>query len=151
MIKDIKNFTITMSVLKDLMDMSSDQNKINETLNHLEDQIKNYRPKMNLSFVNKSDNPDPVYHYGSDSGFDLLSNVERKIPAGTRTTIPTGLYFDIPYGYEIQVRSKSGLALNKGLLRTLIHLFRICLNVSRIRIVHSTNTQNSRKLSNKSI
>lgn len=115
MIKDIKNFTSTMSVLKDLMDMSSDQNKINETLNHLEDQIKNYRPKMTLSFVNKSENPDPVYHYGSDSGFDLLSNVERKIPAGTRTTIPTGLYFDIPYGYEIQVRSKSGLALNKGL------------------------------------
>lgn len=115
MIKDLKNFTNTMSVLKDLMDMSSDQNKINETLSNLEEQMKNYRPKMNLTFVNKSDNPDPVYHYGSDSGFDLFSNVETKIPPGTRTIIPTGLYFDIPYGYEIQVRSKSGLALNKGL------------------------------------
>jgi len=115
MIKDLKNFTSTMSVLKDLMDMSSDQSKINETLGHLEEQMKNYRPKMNLSFVNKSDNPDPTYHYGSDSGFDLLSNQETTIPAGTRTIVSTGLFFDIPYGYEIQVRSKSGLALNKGL------------------------------------
>jgi len=115
MIKDIKNFTSTMSVLKDLMDMSSDQSKINETLNHLEEQMKNYRPKMSLSFVNKSENPDPSYHYGSDSGFDLLSNQETTLPPGSRTIISTGLFFDIPYGYEIQVRSKSGLALNKGL------------------------------------
>ena len=40
MIKDLKNFTSTMSVLKDLMDMSSDQSKINETLGHLEEQMK---------------------------------------------------------------------------------------------------------------
>lgn len=115
MIKDIKNFTSTMSVLKDLMDMSTNPQKMEETLSQLEEQIKSYRPKMNLTFVNKSDNPDPTYAYGSDSGFDLLSNVDTVIPPNSRSIIPTGLFFDIPYGYEIQVRSKSGLALNKGL------------------------------------
>ena len=36
--------------------------------------------------------------------------------SGDRKLIPTGLRFDIPDGYEIQVRSKSGLALNQGLM-----------------------------------
>ena len=115
MIKDIKNFTSTMSVLKDLMDMSTNPQKMEETLSQLEEQIKSYRPKMNLTFVNKSDNPDPTYAYGSDSGFDLLSNVDTVIPPNSRSIIPTGLFFDIPYGYEIQVRPKSGLAINMGL------------------------------------
>jgi dUTP pyrophosphatase len=115
MIKDIKNFTSTMSALKDLMDMSSNQEKMQETMSMLEQQIKDYKPKVGISFVNKSDNPDPFYNYGSDSGFDLLSNGEVTIPSKSWTVVPTGLYFDIPYGYEIQVRSKSGLALNKGI------------------------------------
>jgi dUTP pyrophosphatase len=115
MIKDIKNFTSTMAVLKDLMEMSSNQEKMQETMSMLEQQIKDYKPKVGISFVNKSDNPDPFYNYGSDSGFDLLSNGEVTIPSKSWTVVPTGLYFDIPYGYEIQVRSKSGLALNKGI------------------------------------
>jgi len=116
MIKDLKNFTSTMSVLKDLMDMSSDQSKINETLGHLEEQMKNYRPKMNLSFVNKSDNPDPTYHYGSDSGFDLLSNQETTIPAGTRTIVST---VDSGYNGEIKViiynTSTMDINIHKGM------------------------------------
>jgi dUTP pyrophosphatase len=115
MIKEIKNFTSTMAALKDLMDMSADQSKMQETMSMLEQQIKDYKPKVGLSFVNKSDNPDPFYNYGSDSGFDLLSNVEITISPKSWSIVPTGLYFDIPYGYEIQVRSKSGLALNKGI------------------------------------
>jgi len=115
MIKEIKNFTSTMAALKDLMDMSADQSKMQETMSMLEQQIKDYKPKVGLSFVNKSDNPDPFYNYGSDSGFDLLSNVEITISPKSWSIVSTGLYFDIPYGYEIQVRSKSGLALNKGI------------------------------------
>ena len=115
MIKEIKNFTNTMSALKELMEMSADQSKMQETMSLLEQQIKDYKPKIALSFVNKSENPDPFYNYGSDSGFDLLSNVEVTISAKSWSIVPTGLYFDIPYGYEIQVRSKSGLALNKGI------------------------------------
>ena len=47
--------------------------------------------------------------------FDLYSIEDSWIHPNDRKLIPTGLHFDIPDGYEIQVRSKSGLALNQGL------------------------------------
>lgn len=56
------------------------------------------------------------YAYESDSGFDLYSNEEVKIPAFGRALIPTGISVDLPQDYEIQVRSKSGLAINQGLM-----------------------------------
>jgi dUTP pyrophosphatase len=58
----------------------------------------------------------PKYNYGSDSGFDLHSVDEIEIPAFGRALVPTGLSFDIQDGYEIQVRTKSGLAINQGLM-----------------------------------
>ena len=58
----------------------------------------------------------PKYNYGSDSGFDLHSVDEIEISAFGRALIPTGLSFDIQDGYEIQVRTKSGLAINQGLM-----------------------------------
>lgn len=57
----------------------------------------------------------PSYAYPSDSGFDLYSTVEINIPAFGRALVPTGLKLSIPDEYEIQVRPKSGLALNQGL------------------------------------
>jgi dUTP pyrophosphatase len=57
----------------------------------------------------------PSYAYPSDSGFDLYSTIEINIPPFGRTLIPTGLKLSIPDEYEIQVRPKSGLALNQGL------------------------------------
>jgi dUTP pyrophosphatase len=57
----------------------------------------------------------PKYNYGSDSGFDLHSVEDLEVPPFGRILVPTGLCFDIKDGYEIQVRSKSGLALNQGL------------------------------------
>lgn len=72
--------------------------------------------KVPLSFINDSENKNPEYAYESDSGFDLRANEDLWIHANDRTLIPTGLRFDIPEGYEIQVRSKSGLALNQGLM-----------------------------------
>jgi dUTP pyrophosphatase len=57
----------------------------------------------------------PSYAYPSDSGFDLYSTVEVNIPPFGRALIPTGLKLSIPDEYEIQVRPKSGLALNQGL------------------------------------
>jgi dUTP pyrophosphatase len=56
-----------------------------------------------------------MYNYEGDSGFDLYSTEEIVIEAFGRALIPTGLAFDIKDGYEIQVRSKSGLAINQGL------------------------------------
>ena len=57
----------------------------------------------------------PSYAYPSDSGFDLRSTVEIYIPPFGRALIPTGIKLSIPEEYEIQIRPKSGLALNQGL------------------------------------
>jgi dUTP pyrophosphatase len=77
---------------------------------------KQFDKKVQLNYTNVSDNKEPEYAYGSDSGFDLRSTEEIWVQAHDRKLIPTGLRFDIPDGYEIQVRSKSGLALNQGLM-----------------------------------
>ncbi len=58
----------------------------------------------------------PSYNYPSDSGFDLYSVEEVILEPFGRAIIPTGLKFSFNEGYEIQVRTKSGLALNQGLI-----------------------------------
>jgi dUTP pyrophosphatase len=58
----------------------------------------------------------PKYNYGSDSGFDLHSVEDVVIPPFGRALVPSGLCFDIKDGFEIQVRTKSGLAINQGLM-----------------------------------
>jgi len=72
-------------------------------------------PKINLEYTNGNELP-LKYLYQSDSGFDLYSNIEITIPPLGRELIPTGVRFDVPENYEIQVRSKSGLAINRGLM-----------------------------------
>ena len=74
--------------------------------------------KLKVSFINKSNNPDPTYEKEGDSGFDIRAFIDEpiEIEPGCRTLIKTGLYFEIPYGYELQVRSRSGLALNNGVV-----------------------------------
>jgi dUTP pyrophosphatase len=57
----------------------------------------------------------PKYAFESDSGFDLCSVEEITIPPMGRALIPTGLKFGIPEATEIQIRPKSGLAINQGL------------------------------------
>ena len=57
----------------------------------------------------------PTYAYPSDSGFDLRSTVEINIPPFGRALIPTGIKLSIPEEYEIQIRPKTGLAINQGL------------------------------------
>lgn len=69
--------------------------------------------KIKLNFVNQSDNPNPEYATNGSSGFDLRANLPEEpvvIPSGEVRVIPTGLYFDIPENFEIQVRPRSGLA-----------------------------------------
>lgn len=58
----------------------------------------------------------PSYAYELDSGFDLFSTEKIVLPAFGRALVPTGLSLDLPEGYEIQVRTKSGLAVNLGLM-----------------------------------
>jgi dUTP pyrophosphatase len=58
----------------------------------------------------------PKYNYPTDSGFDLHSTEEIVLPPFGRALVPSGLSFDIPEGFEVQVRTKSGLAIKKGLM-----------------------------------
>jgi dUTP pyrophosphatase len=57
----------------------------------------------------------PEYAYPSDSGFDLYSAEDLEIGPFGRILVPTGIKLSIPEEYEIQVRPKSGLAINYGL------------------------------------
>ena len=104
---------------KDFTGMDDDEimSELNQGLEGLEDEFKNYETKLDLPF--KKVNPetkDPEYNYGGDSGFDLYSTVDVVIEPFGRALVPSGLSFDIKDGYEIQVRSKSGLAINEGLM-----------------------------------
>ena len=59
----------------------------------------------------------PRYESAQASGFDIRASIDEpvKLAPGERTLIPTGLIFEIPHGFELQVRPRSGLALKKGL------------------------------------
>lgn len=73
--------------------------------------------RFKIKFKNKSTNLDPEYATDGASGFDLRANVEGEsiiIESGEIALIPTGLYFEIPKNFEIQVRPRSGLAAKNG-------------------------------------
>jgi dUTP pyrophosphatase len=57
----------------------------------------------------------PKYSYETDSGFDLHSTKELEIGPFGRVLVPTGIKVSFEEGYELQVRPKSGLAINQGL------------------------------------
>ncbi len=72
---------------------------------------------MKIKIVNKSDNPLPGYSTDHSAGMDLRAYINGPITLNPleRTLIPTGLFIELPVGYEAQVRPRSGLALKKGL------------------------------------
>ena len=72
--------------------------------------------KLKVGFANKSTNPDPEYATAGSSGFDFRANLSEPmtIKAGKRALVPTGLFFELPDGFEIQVRPRSGLAAKNG-------------------------------------
>lgn len=69
---------------------------------------------LNIKKINK-DAVLPIYNYPSDSGFDLYSTEEVTIQPFGRALIPTGLVVQFEEGLELQIRPKSGLAINQGL------------------------------------
>jgi dUTP pyrophosphatase len=100
----------------DEIDFDAIYNEYGIDVMQLDKEMRNYTPKLDLGFVKlNSDAVEPSYNYESDSGFDLYSTEEIVVNGMGRALIPTGLSFDIKDGYEIQVRSKSGLAINQGL------------------------------------
>lgn len=70
--------------------------------------------KIDVDFVNKSDNQDPDWETSGSSGFDLRASESGSIIPHKRAVVPTGLFFDLPENFEIQVRPRSGLAAKKG-------------------------------------
>ena len=72
---------------------------------------------MNINIINKSDNPLPRYETISSAGMDLRANNEEDIILKPlqRELIPTGLFIELPVGYEAQIRPRSGLAFKFGI------------------------------------
>jgi len=73
--------------------------------------------KIKFNFANKSTNEDPAYATNGSSGFDLRADLKEPITIQPhdREVIPTGLFFNIPENFEIQIRSRSGLAAKNGI------------------------------------
>lgn len=71
---------------------------------------------IKIKVVNKSSNNLPEYTHPGDSGMDVRADISNPITLDPleRYLVPTGLFFEIPEGYEIQVRPRSGLAAKHG-------------------------------------
>ena len=72
---------------------------------------------MKINIINKSSNALPHYETIASAGMDLRAHLENDIvlPPMERVIIPTGLFMELPVGYEAQVRPRSGLAAQHGL------------------------------------
>lgn len=72
---------------------------------------------MKIKIINQSKHPLPEYKTALSAGMDLTANLEEEVVLKPleRKLIPTGLFIELPAGYEAQVRPRSGLALKNGL------------------------------------
>lgn len=72
---------------------------------------------MNIKIINKSEHPIPHYETTASAGMDLRANISESITLKPleRVIVKTGLFIELPIGYEAQVRPRSGLAAKKGI------------------------------------
>lgn len=72
---------------------------------------------MEIKVINKSKHALPAYETIHSAGMDLRANIEEPIILASlqRVLIPTGLFIELPQGYEAQIRPRSGLAFKHGL------------------------------------
>lgn len=72
---------------------------------------------MKVKIINKSHHPLPEYATPYSAGLDLRANIEEEIALkpSERTLVPTGLFLELPKGYEAQIRPRSGLAFKHGI------------------------------------
>ena len=72
---------------------------------------------IKIKIINHSENPLPAYATPGASGMDLRANIEGPVTLKPleRKMIPTGIFLEIPLGYEVQVRPRSGMAWNHGI------------------------------------
>lgn len=110
-------------ILKELQDQLDDLDSdyVDEIegirVSDLQNAYNQIHPQIELKYKkDHTKSVDPSYNYESDSGFDLYSVEKVLFQPFERKLVSTGLFFSIPENYEIQVRTKSGLALNQGLV-----------------------------------
>jgi dUTP pyrophosphatase len=72
---------------------------------------------LSVKIINQSQHPLPSYQTALSAGMDLHANLQEAITLNPqeRALIPTGLFIELPAGYEAQVRPRSGLALKHGI------------------------------------
>ncbi|MDG1916711.1 MAG: dUTP diphosphatase [Flavobacteriales bacterium] len=72
---------------------------------------------MQVKVINKSKHPLPQYETIGSAGMDIRAHIEEAITLAPleRVLVKTGLFVEIPLGYEMQVRPRSGLAFKKGI------------------------------------
>jgi dUTP pyrophosphatase len=73
--------------------------------------------KISVSIINKSTNSLPSYATNGAAGMDISANLEQTVILQSleRILIPTGLFIELPDGYEAQLRPRSGLAIKQGI------------------------------------
>jgi len=73
--------------------------------------------KIAVNIVNTSSNPLPAYATEGSAGMDLRASLTEAIILQPlqRSLVPTGLFIELPMGYEAQVRPRSGMAINQGI------------------------------------
>lgn len=77
---------------------------------------------MNIKIINKSDNPLPCYKTEGAAGMDIRAFIRNErenmiaIRSGQTVIVPTGLYIELPRNLEAQIRTRSGLCINSGLM-----------------------------------
>jgi len=74
-------------------------------------------PTIEIKIINKSSNALPEYATTGSSGMDIRANLDmpQTLQPLERTLIPTGLFIELPQGYEAQIRPRSGLAIKQGI------------------------------------
>lgn len=87
---------------------------------NLAEKVKDYDPnpvetkKIEIKYVNTTEFKNPSYANEGDSGFDLRANEKGVLDPMDRVLVPTGLFFELPNGTELQIRPRSGLAYKHG-------------------------------------
>lgn len=73
--------------------------------------------KVNVKIVNKSSNALPQYSTSQAAGMDIRASISEPVTLAPleRKLVPTGLFIELPVGYEAQIRPRSGLAIKNGI------------------------------------
>jgi dUTP pyrophosphatase len=72
---------------------------------------------MKVCVINQSSNPLPTYETSGSAGMDIKANLNSRLMLASmeRQLVPTGLFIELPEGYEAQIRPRSGLAIKHGI------------------------------------